>query len=339
MEPLKKTRNLNVSPITISTKKGENPSSLSPYKISNTTSPDKPTTNLPKIPLQDIDEMAKARVIQSNLVYIINLPAPTADEELLRSQEYFGQYGRIKKCVINKGTAYTNTPNGPSYGVHVTFSTDEEAAICIKACNGFELDGKKLTATYGTTKYCTYFLRGRACAKPDCLYLHKLAPDYDTLARDTMPQNRHIQPKHAKLDCLGIRILPPDGCYKLPIARVIRERAASESFTLTPVKLARPRIYSRDVEQDSSRFDFVEESEEDVPIMPDVINALRALASPCQDEVEVPTEHIEELMSPSSPDKWACDIIEVSPLPRELNGFDVDKVLVCTKKPRLNSFS
>mmetsp|Transcript_11330 Transcript_11330/g.11405 ORF Transcript_11330/g.11405 Transcript_11330/m.11405 type:complete len:275 (+) Transcript_11330:2-826(+) len=273
MESLKKTRNLNIAPITISPKKIENPPSSSPHKIPIVLSPDKSTRIPPRIPLQDIEEMAKARVIQSNLVYIINLPVAAADEELLRSQEYFGQYGGIKKCVINKGTAYTNSPNGPSFGVHITYNLDEEAAICIKACNGYELDGKKLSATYGTTKYCTYFLRGRVCSKPDCLYLHKLAPDYDTLARDTMPQNRHIQPKDAKFDSLGVRIFPPDGNYKLPIARVIRERAASESINLTPVKLTRQRIYSRgDVEQEGSRYNFVEENEEDPPVLPDVVN-------------------------------------------------------------------
>lgn len=192
--------------------------------------------------------MAKARVLQGNLVYVINLPAATADENLLRSNEYFAQYGVIKKCVINKGTAYTNAPNGPSFGVHITYATDEEAAICIKACNGYDLDGKKLSATYGTTKYCTYFLRGRVCAKSDCLYLHKLAPEYDTLPRDNMPQNRHIQPKDSKFDNIGVRIFPPDGISKLPVVRVIRERAQSESMNITPIKHARPRLLSKDGE-------------------------------------------------------------------------------------------
>lgn len=43
-----------------------------------------------------------------------------------------------------------------------------------------------LRASFGTTKYCNSFIRGVECANPDCLYLHKEAPDRDCFLRDEM---------------------------------------------------------------------------------------------------------------------------------------------------------
>jgi len=28
-------------------------------------------------------------------------------------------------------------------------------------------------ASYGTTKYCTFYLRGQTCQNPSCMYLHE----------------------------------------------------------------------------------------------------------------------------------------------------------------------
>ena len=76
--------------------------------------------------------------------------------------------------------------------------------MCIKACNNFELEGHQLTATYGTTKYCSFFLNGRECPKPNCLFLHKLAPQGNTWDRNGIPINKHIEPSNSILDKLSI---------------------------------------------------------------------------------------------------------------------------------------
>ena len=54
----------------------------------------------------------------------------------------------------------SRSPQQTAYQAYITFNTEEEAAICIKACNKFVLDGNELSLTYGTTKYCNYFLKG-----------------------------------------------------------------------------------------------------------------------------------------------------------------------------------
>lgn len=68
--------------------------------------------------------------------------------------EFFGQYGRISKLVVNKNKVYnTNGPNGPSYSVHVTYSTKEEASLAILSLDNTIVDNHLIRASYGTTKY------------------------------------------------------------------------------------------------------------------------------------------------------------------------------------------
>lgn len=35
-------------------------------------------------------------------------------------------------------------------------------------------------ASFGTTKYCTYFLRHMPCPNPNCMYLHEAGDDADS---------------------------------------------------------------------------------------------------------------------------------------------------------------
>lgn len=92
--------------------------------------------------------LAGMRVIQRNLVYVTGLN-PTVEEErllqTLRGPDYFGQYGKIIKIVVNKRTAQSNTGNShyrdsehqsQGLGVYVTFSNKHEAELCIKAVDG-----------------------------------------------------------------------------------------------------------------------------------------------------------------------------------------------------------
>lgn len=41
--------------------------------------------------------MQNVRVVQPNLVYAVGLPLDICNEELLREQEYFGQFGKVFK--------------------------------------------------------------------------------------------------------------------------------------------------------------------------------------------------------------------------------------------------
>jgi hypothetical protein len=162
--------------------------------------------------------LSNVRVIQRNLVYVIGLPLNCAKEETLRRYEYFGQYGRIVKVVINKNNLYNaNSPQGPTCSAYITFANKGDAHICIAAVDGVTLDNRILRASFGTTKYCSYFLRNIACTNPDCMYLHELGEDADSFTKEEMINSKQhfsdqAHPSHVFSNGSGGRqrtILPP----------------------------------------------------------------------------------------------------------------------------------
>lgn len=133
------------------------------------------------------------RVIQKNLVYVIGLNPNIPTEELhhtLRSDSFFGQYGKIQKIVVNR----RNNSNGnPGIGVYVTFARKEDAAKCIRDVDGSLHEGKYLKAAYGTTKYCSSYLRGQTCPNPNCMFLHEPGEEADSYNRQELSTYQHDQ--------------------------------------------------------------------------------------------------------------------------------------------------
>ncbi|AGO11710.1 AaceriADL064Wp [[Ashbya] aceris (nom. inval.)] len=141
--------------------------------------------------------LAGMRVIQKNLVYVIGLNPPVPYEEvgaLLRSDKYFGQYGKINKIVVNRKTGHNDHQTG--YGIYVTFSRKEDAARCIQAVDGTFMDGRQVKAAYGTTKYCSSYLRGQSCPNPNCMFLHEPGEEADSFNKRELSskQQPHQQP-------------------------------------------------------------------------------------------------------------------------------------------------
>lgn len=79
----------------------------------------------------DPSDLAGLRVLQRCLVYIVGLSPSISEEDLLVKPRFLGQYGSIKKCVVNKNSGYKHGAMGFSYGVYVTFEREEEASGCI----------------------------------------------------------------------------------------------------------------------------------------------------------------------------------------------------------------
>lgn len=93
--------------------------------------------------------LSNMRVVQKSLVYVIGLPTKLAnDEHTLRQHEYFGQYGKISKVVINRRNTPMPIPGSapaqPSLGVYITYVRKEDAAKAIAAIDGSIWDGKIL---------------------------------------------------------------------------------------------------------------------------------------------------------------------------------------------------
>ncbi|KAL8728091.1 MAG: hypothetical protein Q9166_005616 [cf. Caloplaca sp. 2 TL-2023] len=127
------------------------------------------------------------RVIQKNLVYVVGLSPQSREEDLLqtlRGDQFFGQYGKIIKIVVSKAKA--NVGGNSSIGVYVTFARKQDAASCIAAVDGSVNGDRTLRAQYGTTKYCSAYLRNEICNNRECTFLHEQGEDQDSFSRQDL---------------------------------------------------------------------------------------------------------------------------------------------------------
>src|ERR1700722_7356737 len=105
----------------------------------------------------------------------------------LRSNEYFGQYGKITKILLVK-----RTPSGggaPVVGLYITYHRREDAARAIAAVDGTVSPGSSrevMRASHGTTKYCMSFLRGASCSDHACMNLHEWGDEKDCFTKEDL---------------------------------------------------------------------------------------------------------------------------------------------------------
>ncbi|KAJ7063520.1 hypothetical protein C8F01DRAFT_1209783 [Mycena amicta] len=139
--------------------------------------------------------LANVRVVQRNVAYVVGIGPRFAKEELiptLRSNEYFGQYGKITKILLVK-----RTPSGggaPVVGLYITYHRREDAARAISAVDGTASPGggrEIMRASFGTTKYCMAFLRGVACNDHNCMNLHEWGDEKDCFTKEDLTTLKH----------------------------------------------------------------------------------------------------------------------------------------------------
>lgn len=105
----------------------------------------------------------------------------------LRSNEYFGQYGKISKIILVK----RHLPGSKStvVGLYITYHRREDAARAINAVDGSPSPGggsDVMRASHGTTKYCMSFLRGLSCSNNNCLDLHEWGDKNDCFTKEDL---------------------------------------------------------------------------------------------------------------------------------------------------------
>ncbi|KAJ6500570.1 hypothetical protein C8R45DRAFT_819975 [Mycena sanguinolenta] len=139
--------------------------------------------------------LANVRVVQRNVVYVVGIGPRFAKEELiptLRSNEYFGQYGKITKILLVK-----RTPSGggaPVVGLYITYHRREDAARAISAVDGTTSPGggrEIMRASHGTTKYCMAFLRSVTCNDHACMNLHEWGDEKDCFTKEDLTTLKH----------------------------------------------------------------------------------------------------------------------------------------------------
>lgn len=143
------------------------------------------------------------RIVMKNSVYVVGMkiPGSGSTEEavsILRSNDYFGQYGKIARIFLRDRAAMASaTTDGPDAdspatetGIYIVYVRREDAARAISSLDGIPAPqgppGQVLHASYGTTRYCDFFLRGLKCDNPVCQNLHEWGGEGDTFTRNDL---------------------------------------------------------------------------------------------------------------------------------------------------------
>jgi CCR4-NOT transcription complex subunit 4 len=67
---------------------------------------------------------------------------------------------------------------------HISFlQIQEDTLACILALDGFYLENRNIRASYGTSKYCSAFIKNVRCNNPECTYLHEMGAVEDTFTK------------------------------------------------------------------------------------------------------------------------------------------------------------
>ncbi|KAJ9119515.1 hypothetical protein QFC22_003223 [Naganishia vaughanmartiniae] len=142
------------------------------------------------------------RILVKNMIYVTGMKMMGEGTEeflsILRSNDYFGQYGKIAKVFLRKGPSTSDPTSGSiesstdsdELGIYITYLRREDASRAIATLDGVSAPGnpgKTLKVTYGSTKYCLSWLRGVKCDEGSaCLGAHDWAAENDTFTRKDM---------------------------------------------------------------------------------------------------------------------------------------------------------
>uniref|UniRef100_A0A8C4PYG1 CCR4-NOT transcription complex, subunit 4a n=1 Tax=Eptatretus burgeri TaxID=7764 RepID=A0A8C4PYG1_EPTBU len=134
--------------------------------------------------------LGSVRVVQKNLVFVVGLSQRLADPEVLKRLEYFGKFGKMHKVVVNSSTSYAGSQVGKSIILYARMAQKKNGHP-IKFVQNKMVKGKLLNASLGTTKYCSFFLKGTQCPKGDCMYLHELGDEAASFTKEDMQAGKH----------------------------------------------------------------------------------------------------------------------------------------------------
>ena len=122
----------------------------------------------------EVEYLSQLRIIKKNVIHIDDIPENIAIINLLKSEAYLGQYGKIIEFIMIYKKNKKNQENSKeAYSAYITYSNELEAALAILSINSLVIDGKIIRAIFGTTKCCGCFLNNKICPNLDeCNFLH-----------------------------------------------------------------------------------------------------------------------------------------------------------------------
>ncbi|KAL1406823.1 transcriptional repressor general negative regulator of transcription subunit 4 [Vanrija albida] len=142
------------------------------------------------------------RIVMKNSVYVVGMkiPGSGSPEEavsILRSNEYFGQYGKVARLFLRDRVSLNSVSPGPlpdspstTTGIYIVYVRREDAARAISSLDGIPAPqgppGQVLHASYGVSRYCDAFLRGAKCDNPQCPNLHEWGGEGDAFNQNDL---------------------------------------------------------------------------------------------------------------------------------------------------------
>lgn len=143
--------------------------------------------------------LLETRIVMKNSLYVVGMKIPGSGSieeavSILRSNEFFGQYGKIARLYLRDRAGLQSPVPGPdadsaatAMGIYIVYVRREDAARAIAALDGIPAPqgppGQILQASYGTTRYCEAFLRGIKCDHAHCPNLHEWGGEGDSFTR------------------------------------------------------------------------------------------------------------------------------------------------------------
>lgn len=110
-----------------------------------------------------------------------------------------------------------------------------------------------IRASFGTSKFCQFFLNGQRCSNKDCLYLHELSADLEAYTKEDMQNNKFIFLEQQKIAIKLSKALDLDleQFTKLCLDRNAAlakayEKAKKQNTEYKPVLPAAERIFYKD---------------------------------------------------------------------------------------------
>ena len=175
----------------LSNKQKRKASSIASSSSSSSTTARKPIKELDHRTLQH----QQMRVLQRNLMYVLNIPPAIAKEEVLQERRFFGKFGKITHCKVagsrkttptSSSTSSSSSASTTGYSAYITFKRPSDCGTAISLCHHTSLSGHTVKAMYGTTKYCAYYARGVPCTMVKCSYLHEPAKAEDVVGKEEL---------------------------------------------------------------------------------------------------------------------------------------------------------
>lgn len=129
-----------------------------------------------------------------NLLYVIGVPKRYSNEHLLSSFQFFGQFGVIKRILVNSFTKDYYEQQGQC-AVYVWYEDPINVVLALACLNGLKIpsygQAKQgyLKCSFGTSKYCVNFLKESKCetaSQPGqhCPFLHGIEHRRDKVIQD-----------------------------------------------------------------------------------------------------------------------------------------------------------